>query len=201
VKPLDERGAVHQTWLAEVVEERLALLEEEREKVRSHYEDVSLTQCGPLRFSARQQILVRKRLAGVEVIFASISSDVEKHTAANDASLRDRLNARLLQAPDGASRVEVIPKSAVVPDMTESVVLSGALQERRQLVVGIVMPTRGYRTTTTFIPIALVKDLGPFGLRSPRPYGVAPVISDEPLERKDMARLHELGGAKYFVGT
>ncbi len=130
-------------------------------------------------------------LALVEGGLAEEARHVEQDGPPDDATLRDRLDACPVQTADGGAGVVAVPDLPAVPDVTERVVLRRALQERVDLVVGVVQAARESRAAAALIPVRLVQDLGALGGGAPRPDRVAFGVTDEALERERLAGRHE----------
>ena len=126
---------------------------------------------------------------------------VEQDAAADDAALRDRLDAGLVQTADRGACVVAVPDLPAVPDVAEAVVLRRALQEGVDLVVSVVQAARVGGTAGALVPVRLVEDLRALGGRAARPDGVAVRVADQALQREDLPGAHQADGGEDLLGT
>ena len=145
-----------------------------------------LLDLGALRLGARHEVLVGERLGDVEDVLAAPAGDVEEDAAADDALLGDRQDARLGQATDRGLGVVAVPDLAVVPDVTEGVVLRRALEEQRHVVVGVVGATREVDALAGDV-LALVDDHRAHGAAAAGPHRVALGVGHLHLQGEDLA--------------
>ena len=198
MEPLHQLRAVLQARLAEVLVELVALLEEQLQVVRADEEDVVLLDRHALLLRRGEEVVVVEGATGLDRLDAEVAGHVDEDAAAGDAALRDRLDARLVQAAHRGARVIPVPDLTAVPDVAQRVVLRGALEERDQLVIRVVEAT-GEVGGVVAVPRGLVDDHLALRREARRPDRVALGISDESLEGVELSGLDGAHAAQHLV--